>query len=172
MSTTPEPSAGPPRPFAVSETPDGDGEHARAELIRAQCELEPMRDRYEIDRAAALHRREEELLREHEKRLLGEMPEGWRDWRAGAAAEFRRGFVDTLSMPARTFLDLGQEARRLHPTVPRVVLFRVHGYGERLAANPAKGEPPGERGLPDRGYRPGRKSAKRRQGKKKGGARS
>jgi hypothetical protein len=35
-------------------------------------------------------------------------------------------------------------------------------------ANPAKGEPAGERGLPNRGYRPGRKSAGRRQGKKKG----
>jgi hypothetical protein len=29
-------------------------------------------------------------------------------------------------------------------------------------ANPAKGEPAGERGLPNQGYRPGRKSAKRR----------
>jgi hypothetical protein len=38
-------------------------------------------------------------------------------------------------------------------------------------ANPAKGEQPGERGagtLKPAGYRPGRKSAKRRQGKKKG----
>jgi uncharacterized radical SAM protein YgiQ len=34
-------------------------------------------------------------------------------------------------------------------------------------ANPAKGEPVGERGLPNRGYRPGRKSA-RRQAKKRG----
>jgi hypothetical protein len=36
-------------------------------------------------------------------------------------------------------------------------------------ANPAKGEPTGERGLPNKGYRPGRKSQKRRQGKKRGG---
>ncbi len=36
-------------------------------------------------------------------------------------------------------------------------------------ANPAKGEPIGERGLPNRGYRPGRKSAQRRQKKKSGG---
>src|SRR4051794_35713742 len=39
-------------------------------------------------------------------------------------------------------------------------------------ANPAKGEPPGERGagpIKNKGYRPGRKSAKRRQGKTKGG---
>jgi hypothetical protein len=34
-------------------------------------------------------------------------------------------------------------------------------------ANPSKGEKPGERGLPNKGYRPGRKSAKRRQGKKR-----
>jgi radical SAM superfamily enzyme YgiQ (UPF0313 family) len=35
-------------------------------------------------------------------------------------------------------------------------------------ANPAKGEPVGERGLANQGYRPGRKLAKRRQGKKGG----
>jgi hypothetical protein len=33
-------------------------------------------------------------------------------------------------------------------------------------ANPSKGEPAGERGLQNKGYRPGRKSQKRRQGKK------
>ncbi len=33
-------------------------------------------------------------------------------------------------------------------------------------ANPAKGEPVGERGLPNPGYRPGRKTAFRRQGQK------
>jgi hypothetical protein len=36
-------------------------------------------------------------------------------------------------------------------------------------ANPAKGEPIGERGLPNRGYRPGRKLAQRRPGKRRGG---
>jgi hypothetical protein len=56
----------------------------------------------------------------------------WHD--DGASAEFKRGFVDTLSMPARTFLALGAEARRLHATIRRLVLFRVNGYGERLAA--------------------------------------
>jgi uncharacterized radical SAM protein YgiQ len=34
-------------------------------------------------------------------------------------------------------------------------------------ANPAQGEPPGERGLPNTGYRPGRRSARRRPGKKR-----
>jgi Domain of unknown function (DUF3362) len=36
-------------------------------------------------------------------------------------------------------------------------------------ANPAKGEPGGERGLPNLGYRPGRKTQKRQQGKKRKG---
>jgi len=39
-------------------------------------------------------------------------------------------------------------------------------------ANPAKGEPIGERGLPNQGYRPGRKTARRRDRKRdrKGGS--
>jgi hypothetical protein len=38
-------------------------------------------------------------------------------------------------------------------------------------ANPAKGEPVGERGLPKLGYRPGRTTARRqdKKGKRKGG---
>src|SRR5262245_36765973 len=35
-------------------------------------------------------------------------------------------------------------------------------------ANPTRGERPGERGLPNQGYRAGRKSQQRRQGKRKG----
>jgi radical SAM superfamily enzyme YgiQ (UPF0313 family) len=42
----------------------------------------------------------------------------------------------------------------------------AEGDHYHTVANPAKGEPVGERGLPNQGYRPGRKSAKRRQGKK------
>jgi hypothetical protein len=38
-------------------------------------------------------------------------------------------------------------------------------------ANPAKGEAAGERGLSHKGYRPGRKTAGRRQGRRKGGER-
>jgi uncharacterized radical SAM protein YgiQ len=47
----------------------------------------------------------------------------------------------------------------------------VRGDHYHTVANPAKGEKPGERGAepPKTGYRPGRKSAKRRPGKRKGG---
>ncbi|MGH7225248.1 MAG: TIGR02996 domain-containing protein, partial [Gemmataceae bacterium] len=116
------------------------GDPDRAEFIRIQCELEPMRDQYEIDRAAELHHREEELLQEHQQEWLGQELEGWHRWREdGASAEFQRGFVDTIAMPVRTFLDLGANARRRHPTIRRVVLFRVNGQGEQLAASPALG---------------------------------
>jgi uncharacterized radical SAM protein YgiQ len=53
------------------------------------------------------------------------------------------------------------EARR------RAANAAVRGDHSHTVANPARGEPAGERGLPNRGYRPGRKSAKRRKGKKK-----
>ena len=42
----------------------------------------------------------------------------------------------------------------------------ARGEYYHAVANPAKGEAPGERGLPKRGYRPGRKTQQRRQGKK------
>ena len=43
----------------------------------------------------------------------------------------------------------------------------VAGDHYHALANPAKGEPAGERGLPSQGYRPGRKSQQRRQRKKR-----
>src|SRR3954454_19585646 len=70
------------------------GDPERAEFIRVQCELEPMRDQYEIDRAAELHTREKELLWKHQDGWLGPGMEGWGGWgKDGASAEFRRGFV-------------------------------------------------------------------------------
>jgi uncharacterized protein (TIGR02996 family) len=81
------------------------GQEERARFIRVQCELEPMRDQYEIDRAAELHRREDELLQTHQKEWLGQMPERWYDLRIEASAELRRGFVDTVLLTVRGFLD-------------------------------------------------------------------
>jgi hypothetical protein len=61
-------------------------------------------------------------------------------------------------IPAQALLKRRREANRA-----------VKGDHYHSLANPDKGEPPGERGLPNKGYRPGRKSANRRQGKKNGG---
>jgi hypothetical protein len=43
----------------------------------------------------------------------------------------------------------------------------ARGDHYHTVANPAKGEPAGERGLPNHGYRPGRKSARRPDGKRR-----
>ena len=43
----------------------------------------------------------------------------------------------------------------------------ARGDHYHTVANPAKGEPVGERGLPNQGYRPGRKAARRQDKKRK-----
>jgi len=116
---------------------DENGEPERAELIRVQGELEPMRDRYEFPRACQLHEREDDLLRQHQKEWLGKMPKEWDHYEKGTTIEFRRGFPDLFATPVPTFLDQGPAILKRHPTIRRIVLFRVHGHGERLAACPA-----------------------------------
>ncbi|MDY3555796.1 TIGR02996 domain-containing protein [Gemmata sp. JC717] len=129
--------------LAFADWLDEHGEHDRAEFIRVQVELEPIRDRYEIPRAAELHAREKQFgcyrryTREAAQKWLGKMPKAWDDWQKGITIEFRRGFPDTLALPARTFLEVGAQIRERHPTIRRVVLFRVNGYGERVAMCPA-----------------------------------
>lgn len=108
------------------------GEHEYAEFIRVQVELEPMRDQYEIPRAAELHQREDELRQDHTS--LGDMPTDWNDWKKGMSIEFRRGFPDLLCCPARSFIEFGPAIREQHPTIRRTVIHCLNGWGERLAA--------------------------------------
>ncbi len=126
--------------LAFADWLDEHSEHDRAEFIRVQCELEPMRDQYEIPRAAELHEREEHFgsrgVRQsgeaHE--WLGAMPKDWNDWKTGIDVEFRRGFPDRLKLSAKVFLEHGAAIRALHPTIRRVVIHCLSGWGGRLAA--------------------------------------
>ena len=61
------------------------GDCDRAEFIRVQCELEPIRDRYEIPRAAELHQREEALVRAHNETWLGKLPGEWSHSETGSS---------------------------------------------------------------------------------------
>ena len=64
-----------------------------------------------------------------------------------------------------------------HPPRPAIEARRRQANGTaegdhyHTIANPAKGEPVGERGLPNQGYRPGRKTARRQDKKRKTGRR-
>lgn len=118
--------------LAFADWLDEHGEHDRAEFIRVQCELEPIRDQYEIPRAAELHTREKQLAKYAV--WLGDMPKDWGAWNVGISVEFRRGFPDLLALSAKYSLEHAAAIRALHPTIRRSVIYCLDGWGERLAA--------------------------------------
>jgi uncharacterized protein (TIGR02996 family) len=126
--------------LAFADWLDEHGEHDRAEFIRVQCELEPIRDQYEIPRAAELHERENQLARGagHGEFDLDKLREyGW-----DVDCEFRRGFPDILRVSALRFVEHGSELREALPTLRRVVVHFLNEWGERLAAcAPLRGLP-------------------------------
>ncbi|MBY0456074.1 MAG: TIGR02996 domain-containing protein [Gemmataceae bacterium] len=107
--------------LAFADWLDEHGEHPRAEFIRVQVELEPIRDKYEIPRAAELHKRENELWNAHHNQWSG-------------YAEFRRGFPDIYHNSAKGFIEFGPDARAASPTIRRAVIYCLNGWGKRLAA--------------------------------------
>jgi uncharacterized protein (TIGR02996 family) len=117
--------------LAFADWLDEHGEHDRAEFIRVQCELEPMRDQYEIPRAAELHEREDALEGgSREEFGLARLHEYGRSLNC----EFRRGFPDLLRLNAKHFVEHGSELRGALPTIRRLVIHCLNGWGERLAA--------------------------------------
>jgi uncharacterized protein (TIGR02996 family) len=135
---------------AIREAPDDDtprlvfsdwledqGEIARAELIRVQCELARL-PTFDL-RYPELHLRQLELIAEHEREWLGEWAERLVRW------EFRRGLLHSVTLTPGPFVQHGEELFRDHP-VERVAL--VEGWGQSLkteaiaevVAAPAMGE--------------------------------
>jgi uncharacterized protein (TIGR02996 family) len=108
------------------------GDPARAEFIRLQCELEPIRGCYEQERACALHERENQLLLHHQATWFPPMLR----WPHYGFVDFRRGLVDTIALPAHHYLDDASLVVQSAPLLRRVVLFRVNGWGQQLAACP------------------------------------
>src|SRR5439155_1410038 len=51
--------------------------------------------------------------------------------------EWRRGFVDTLGVPAQWLVAHGDEFRARYPLLRRLVLFRLNGWGKQVAKCPA-----------------------------------
>jgi uncharacterized protein (TIGR02996 family) len=108
----------------------------RAELIRLACQFDPHRDRFDDDginalrqRVAALRRPDDEADLAWRKSLYE--PMGW-----GVNVEWRRGFVDALELPVQWFLAHGEQFRARYPLLRKLVIFRLNGWGERLAACP------------------------------------
>jgi hypothetical protein len=70
-----------------------------------------------------------------------------------------------VAFPGRDAVIPAQPPKEAIEALRRAANAGGHDH-DHTVANPAKGEKPGERGLPNNGYRPGRKSAHRRDRKR------
>src|SRR5262245_12224654 len=88
---------------------------ARAEFLRVQLELARPDDN---PRRAALERRQNQLLQEHEASWLGPLQ------KVARGGEWRRGFLDRLTLGVRQFMDHADDLFRLAPLL-HLQLLRV-----------------------------------------------
>jgi uncharacterized protein (TIGR02996 family) len=108
---------------------------ARAEFIRVQVELEPIRTRLDVPRAAELRDREAILLERHGTEWLGPGADVADEYPAFGPV-FRRGLPEMVCLSCDTFVRRGGELFAACPTVREVCLFGVSGRGAGLAACP------------------------------------
>ncbi len=114
---------------------DERGEHDLAEFIRVQVELEPIRNQYELPNAAKLHEREDQLWSKVGRLgLFGQIPNGWDASVRCISFQLRRGFPDIVRCSASNFIESGATIREKVPTIRRLVIHCLNGWGERLAA--------------------------------------
>ena len=134
---------------AIASAPDDDtprlvfadwleenGQAERAEFIRLSCRLDPDRDRFDDPAVNALRERVDHLLqpfKEAEGEWLRSVYEPLgHDW--PLPVEWRRGFVDSLALPVQWIIQYGKPLRERYPLLRKLVVFRLNGWGERLAA--------------------------------------
>jgi uncharacterized protein (TIGR02996 family) len=91
---------------------DDVGDHLRAEFIRVQCELAGLPE--DDPRRPPLEDREHELLSEHEPVWLGDNRDA-RDTDRLVEWEFRRGFLDEISLCDWSLGELGPRLFAAHP---------------------------------------------------------
>jgi len=108
----------------------GEDDQARAALIRAQCRLEqlPVGDRQRRD----LVRRVRDLLNTHADRWTQPL----RDGRLGRDWQFRRGFLDAVTMSATQFVGVAERLFRVAPTVRTLRFPDASNEVTRLARCP------------------------------------
>ena len=101
---------------------DDRGEPERAEFIRVQCELEPLREKLDDSRVQALWQREDELLAEHFPRWAGSVADlGAIEPQFGPV--FVRGFPERVGVSLDTLLLRREEILVACPTVREVTVF-------------------------------------------------
>ncbi len=125
------------------------GEPEYAEFIRIDCELEPVRDRLDLDRVSRLAKRAEELAN-FEKQQLQEMAKKFRtektqqkkcedlfgDRRFDIRRSTRRGVPLCFEATAADFLEHAENIRSYFPPARKLRLYCVNGYAEQLVNCP------------------------------------
>jgi uncharacterized protein (TIGR02996 family) len=106
---------------------DERGDADRAEFIRVQCALAAAAD--DDPSRGRLAERERKLLEGHAGRWVGELAEWLEGW------EFRRGFLESVTATARTFLDVGARLAA-PPTVRRLRLVNAGRFLHAVALSP------------------------------------
>ncbi|MBM3981010.1 MAG: TIGR02996 domain-containing protein [Planctomycetes bacterium] len=102
-----DPGADAPR-LAYATWLKSNGDPDRAEFIRVQC-ARAAKDRFDPARER-LEKKEQALLKKHDARWRGELPE----W-ARTSARFQRGFVGTVGIDLDTFVKRAAELMALAP---------------------------------------------------------
>ncbi|MBX2802384.1 MAG: TIGR02996 domain-containing protein [Myxococcales bacterium] len=105
-----------------------EGQAERAAFIRHMLELEPIWRQPEHPRSVELHR----LCRP--QRAWSGIEALLEDWTTGIRLQYRRGLVDSVTLPGQALLQHGALIRQRLPTIRRVALTHVAGLGAQLSA--------------------------------------
>src|SRR5262245_33286356 len=114
---------------------DEHNDPARAEFIRVQVELEPIRDQIDTPRVRQLLGREAVLFSEHGPRWVGRRTD-LDVAHPGFGPVFRRGLPEMVCLSLDNFLARGGELFEDCPTVREVSIYGIAGRGAELAACP------------------------------------
>lgn len=108
---------------------------ARAEFIRVQIELDPIREQIDSPRVRELLEQEADLLGRHGPEWVGRMTD-LDAAHPGFGPVFRRGLPELVCLSLDNFLTRGGELFEDCPTVREVSIYGVAGREEELAACP------------------------------------
>ena len=128
-----EPDEDTPR-LAFADWLDENDRPDEAELVRVQCELEPVRATHGAPRTDELHKLNETLYWAPRAAAINWFADRVGDRAHDIEVVFRRGFAEELWLPVQWVIEHGAEIRAHFPLLQKLAVFRLNGWGERLAA--------------------------------------
>jgi uncharacterized protein (TIGR02996 family) len=100
------------------------GDTDRAQLIRVQCELEPIRERPDLPAAALLREREKALFDRNWQKWTGRI--GLVEFYGVKPPIYRRGIADSAVIQARNLIKHGAALLEDHPSIKKLTVHGLH----------------------------------------------